>query len=468
MKMQDEQPKMPTDQELARSAIKFKHYLEYVDPLSYTFSNYTEPTHWIRYGWADNFQYNKKTGTLAPRGHLKSTIMHAFLRWKCFRAVHRSEKWLYVSFKQSMAAMHVADIKREMQNNPVYKDLKWLSDAESIVKCTWDGKHIFEITPAGITTFTRGWHGDGVIADDILSDPDNQLKPTVIMKITRIFFDDVWFLPNPGGYLHTIGTPQHKRDLFFELRKRDDVEWNRYPAIMDRKKQLTLWPEQYSWEDLRKEERNRPTSFRKERMCEPVWEVSQFIPEESLLKCVDEQIRNLNVGEEHGITREVVVSGMDLGKKSHPSHLIIFKYNPETKQLVQIHEKWFERTDYYKQINYLNQACEHFKVDLGYYDNTRGEFEGFAEQGKIHRSQKPMNMTTKSQGAMASSLENWVGNTKLRLVNNPRTINQILAVNGELDALETEEGHGDSFWSVAMACMAYDDLQRKKGKVRTG
>ena len=36
---------------------------------------------------------------------------------------------------------------------------------------------------------------------------------------------------------------------------------------------------------------------------------------------------------------------------------------------------------------------------------------------------------------------------------------QILVVNRDLQAAETPNGHGDSFWSIALACLAADKLE---------
>ena len=52
---------------------------------------------------------------------------------------------------------------------------------------------------------------------------------------------------------------------------------------------------------------------------------------------------------------------------------------------------------------------------------------------------------------MASNFERLVLNKRIELINNERMINQILVVNNNLDAIVTPEGHGDSFWSIAMA-----------------
>ncbi len=45
------------------------------------------------------------------------------------------------------------------------------------------------------------------------------------------------------------------------------------------------------------------------------------------------------------------------------------------------------------------------------------------------------------------------------LVDDPRQHNQLLAVNNNLQAVESPQGHGDSFWSVALALPEKDQQQ---------
>lgn len=42
-------------------------------------------------------------------------------------------------------------------------------------------------------------------------------------------------------------------------------------------------------------------------------------------------------------------------------------------------------------------------------------------------------------------------NQTIGILDNRRMIDQVLSVNNDLKAFETSEGHGDSFWSIALA-----------------
>ena len=70
-----------------------------------------------------------------------------------------------------------------------------------------------------------------------------------------------------------------------------------------------------------------------------------------------------------GEDSDQLFAGFDVGKKRHPSHLVIFK--KEGSQLIQIHQSWLDGWSYSDQIQYLNDAAENFPISKGYIDNTR-------------------------------------------------------------------------------------------------
>ena len=58
---------------------------------------------------------------------------------------------------------------------------------------------------------------------------------------------------------------------------------------------------------------------------------------------------------------------------------------------------------------------------------------------------------------MAQIFEHYVSTENLKLLTDERQRQQILSVNNELKAPETPMGHGDAFFSIAMACQAIHD-----------
>ena len=141
-------------------------------------------------------------------------------------------------------------------------------------------------------------------------------------------------------------------------------------------------------------------------------------------------------------------SGFDIGKKRHPSHLVIFSRTGEV--IKQIHQSWLDGWSYSDQIVFLNEVAENYDLDKGYIDNTRGELE---DRG-LHRNWWPMHFSLKTKNTMAHIFEEYINSGNLKLLRDERQKQQILSVNNELKAPNTPMGHGDAFFSIAMALNA--------------
>ena len=94
--------------------------------------------------------------------------------------------------------------------------------------------------------------------------------------------------------------------------------------------------------------------------------------------------------------------------------------------------------------------AENFNITRGYIDNTRGELE---DRG-LNNVWRSMHFSTKSKNTMAQIFEQYVHSGNLKLLSDERQRQQILSVNNELKAPETPMGHGDAFFSIAMALQA--------------
>lgn len=433
----------------------FPEFVRVVLPLSFAEGQFIHAEH-IE-AWARTMQTNPRTVRLAPRGHLKSTTLYAYTMWRIMRTQEMNDSWMYISYNQLLSAYHIRKIKDLVQRNPYFAEIKELTDADSALKYSWDGNVIFEMQPAGILAFKRGWHGN-VICDDILADPDNLLNQTMINKVNRIFFDDVLQLPNPDQCLHVAGTPQHSEDLFYQIRERKELmkfKWEKDQAIVNELEKKTLWPERYPYEYLDNKRKSNPRTFAKEYMCEPVWASDSFLGAEKVLLCVNKGLKcwNLSDANTDKIGTRTVVGGWDLGKKLHPSHFAVFM--EDNKKLVQIYDKWMDRWDYQDQLELVQQAIKSLRIDRILYDATRGELDAMKEQHLIPPELEPIILTSKEQHAIATQLEGAVNGAEIELLNVQRTISELLKVNGELDAIDSDTGHGDSFWSIGLAVKAW-------------
>jgi hypothetical protein len=84
------------------------------------------------------------------------------------------------------------------------------------------------------------------------------------------------------------------------------------------------------------------------------------------------------------------------------------------------------------------------------------------ENGELDDQAYPIVMTSASQDKMASNFDKVVNvneNSKVRLIllNDDRQTRSIISMDANLKAPSSPEGHGDAFWSGALAVQAYFD-----------
>jgi len=366
-----------------------------------------------------------------------------------------------------MSIYHTTNIKQLIQANPYFTQVRIsdrpiiqdLTQGKAFIDYTWGDGSRFRCTPSGILTFNRGWHGDGVICDDILADPTNELNFTVIEKISRTFFEQVMSLPKEGGQIHLVGTAQHQTDLFFQLKPNKRWNWAEYKAILNEKKKRVLWPELFSYKrlcEIRNEELG-DKAFNKEYMCSPVWTEEAYFQRDEIMRVVKDIKESKRPASEYKDKQVQIVAGLDIGKKTHPSHFVIFALTQN--HYTQIYEKFMDAWDYSRQVDFINGLIEFHLIDRLNYDDTRAELEGFRERRLIDsRIWKPIVFKITTKFDMASNFsrlvnhkEEEVHKPQITLLNRQRQIDSILSVNNELKAPESEIGHGDAFWSIALA-----------------
>lgn len=458
MEEQEEQIKELTEH-FSKAKKSFPYFIEHIFPLSFKKKLIVKAPHTFK--WAERIASNSRTATLSARKHLKSITIYAFIMWLIFKMEDGDNfSWLYMSYNQKMSTYHTTNIKQFIQANPCFSDIKDMNQGHSMIDYSWDNGSRFRCMPSGILTFNRGWHGDGVICDDILADPTSELNFGVIDKINTTFREQVMSLPKEGGQVHLVGTAQHAQDLFFQLKDNKSWNWAEYKAITNEAKKETLWSELFSYERLdqiRNEELGEK-AFNKEYMCVPVWSEDAYFKRDELMKVIDTMLEPAKQpAREYKSKKMITVAGLDIGKKAHPSHLVIFTLNNGHYKM--IYEKFMVNWDYSRQVDFINELIEFHGIDKINYDDTRSELEGFRERRIIDPSiWNPVVFKQKSKFEMASNFSRLVNNKengeykpKITLLNRQRMIDSILAVNSELKAAESINGHGDAFWSVALA-----------------
>lgn len=429
--------------------------------------------HFIKGEHVDNsarfLAQNKRTIRVSARNHFKSYAFYAHIMHKIlFELPQKNIEAHYFSFSQDLAGYHISKIKLAVRSNPYFRHLRdKKTTAESVIKYSWDDKFFYSLEPHGLIQFKRGIHCDYIYIDDPFQDPENQLNPTIIKKINEIFKSNILDMPNePDGELHCAGTPQTNEDFFFDpvITKRFAVKV--LPAITENGK--ALWPE---WMDLPELEQKRlertDRIFRREYLCTPVYSTESFFTREYLEK----KVINVDLVSYRASLRYPkqgeIVAGFDIGKKSHPSHLSVFEHRPNQK-IVMIHQKWMDGWSYSNgkafyefaptQLEYLKQVISNFGIDRLYYDNTRGEFESFDEQGLLPKQLVPVVFSQKIKQSMSAAFDKMVERSQIELISDDRLITQICAVTNGLEAIQSTQGHGDAFWSICLALLGIPTL----------
>ena len=399
---------------------------------------------------------HKKTIRVSARNHFKSFSLYAHFMWKLlFEASANPVEAHYMSFNQDLAGYHVGKIRQAIQKNPYYADLKDMKPtAETTLKYTWDGTNYITLSPHGLIQFKRGIHADIIYLDDPFQDPENEMNPVVIRKINEVFKSNILDMPKePDGELHIAGTAQTNDDFYFDkiITRRFAVRIQ--PAINN--DGTALWPEWMNIDELnRKKEERTERIFKREYMCQPVLSTKAFFNKEKIVEnIVNKDLSNLSIRVKQRHSTSLVIAGFDIGKKTHPSHLSVFQL--VNNRLIMLHHTFMDGWSYSNgkefydsaptQLEYLKLAIENFGIHELYYDNTRGEFESFVEQGLLPRQMIPVVFTSKLKNTSATSFDRLVEKKQMEIVNDDRLISQICAVTGDLQAAATPQGHGDCY-----------------------
>lgn len=462
-------------QNLSRGMLDFSFFL--VEIFARSFDDFTDGYYIKRVG--DYYQRYRNTARISARDHFKSTGLYAQFMQALLKDSHTGSENHYFSYQEGMSKYHIAKIKELVRRNPYFQGIHdKKGPAEGVIMYYWlddYGEPLPYITlePHGLLSFKRGIHCKRVYVDDPLRDPENKLNPTVIEKVNRIIFTEILDMPHKdNGECHIVGTPQTWQDFFFDPRMKLKFKVWIQPAIISEAEQKVIWPEWRDFAELcRRRDLRGVKIFNQEYMCKPVYAENSYFEEQQLFDVINSDLKNWALNEEwdeefeNKLKTYDVVGGWDLGKKAHPSHFAIFLHDAQQNKDIQIHQAFFDNWDYFRQLEYTDKAIKKFHINELSYDATRGELEGFKEQDMLSGVYRPVVFSQKTKNGMASSLQKKVNGTKIKeengerivtdrrveLIDDSRQINQILAVDNDLDAMASPEGHGDAFWSIAMA-----------------
>ena len=394
-----------------------------------------------------------------PRGHFKSTILgHAFSVWRLLTAP-RDMAVLYLSYSDGMAKYHISEINKTITRNPIIPELLINRNPHADFSARfYKNNQPMDIMHGGLFSFKRGMHVNGaLIADDVLRDPENPLNVGQITKVEDHFMTESMFIPLKTAPVIVVGTPMMPGDLLAKLQDDERFKSRVLPALDPVPGRRVLAPEIMDEKYLLAQQKARPKSFASEFMLVPHFATESYFSEEDILKCEDDTLRSAPALKEFKDweSGDLLFGGFDVGKKRHPSHLVIFRKHGD--KIEQVHSSFLDGWSYSDQIEYLNEVADNFNLTSGYIDNTRGELE---DRG-LDTRWLAMNFTKKSKNTMASVFENFVHSGILKLIKDERQKQQILSVSNELKAPNTPMGHGDAFFSIAMALQAVHNTGNK-------
>jgi hypothetical protein len=502
------------DKEILKASIyDFENFCMYVLPCSYEKESlFKFELNWHHHIWCRDIQSKARVCEIGPRYSLKSTICgHAQTMWRMLRF----NFGMYVSYRDDLAAHHLSIIRGLISENRFFTKFKDLNK-QSVKSLHYQlGERRIEVLGAGIFTAVRGLHPAFVILDDILPDSTEGLAtPSELQRIEKTYNGAHASLPVKGGSLTIVGTPQDPRDILHSVKKRKGYLWRKLPAEdgcvfdigasdyvdfvmagvdagkigvnavnrftdveVEGESIATGWRYDCLWANYDKawlhEQRDaiKAKAYSREFMCQPASLSDSYFKVGDIEGIIDKSLPRCTM--EYPYIRsnpdEVIIAGMDIGKKQHPSHLSVFRKEGETK--IQICSIYLEDMDYTAQVEYVNRMIEVFGIDSLYWDNTRGELE---DRGLEPTICKPVvfsvrdSKTTDARGKlkMATALEGEVNHRHVRLLDDDRQKSQIIQVRNDLKSASTEEGHGDAFFSWMLAVAAEIDA-RKTAQART-
>ena len=345
---------------------------------------------------------NKNYVAILPRFHFKSTLLgHGFSIWRLLKAT-RDTSILYLSYSDTMARYHISEINKTVQRNPVLMEMLTARNtrAEFQFRYTFNSKPV-EILHGGLFSFKRGMHVNGaLIADDILRDPENPLQLGEINKIEDHFMTETMFIPNREAPVIVLGTPMLPDDLLSKLQRDDRFTSRVLPALDPTPTRRVLMPDLFDEPWLLAQQKARPKSFASEFLLQPSFQTESYFNRKDISACEDSNLRTYSAHKKYEKQpNEQLFAGFDVGKKRHPSHLVIFSRTDD--ELKQINQTWLDGWTYSDQIKFLNEVAQNFQLEKGYIDNTRGELEDRGLEQVWH----PMTFTLKSKNTMAHILE---------------------------------------------------------------
>lgn len=157
-----------------------------------------------------------------------------------------------VSYAEDQARKNLARIRRYIETVP---ELRWLYPQSKAF--VWEAGRLQTSNLGTIETFgfgssLRGGHYDRVIVDD----PTKDHWTISVEEQENFFYGVLWPAIRKTGRLAVVGTPVDRADLMERLETNAEIPHYKFPCINAAGE--SLWPEQYTLEDLARKKSRMP------------------------------------------------------------------------------------------------------------------------------------------------------------------------------------------------------------------
>jgi phage FluMu gp28-like protein len=261
-----------------------------------------------------------------------------------------------------------------------------------------------------------------------------------------------------GGSFTVASTPKGKRGLFYdqyrlavsEQSSRNDIRaYDMCPSSIS----PLISNDYLEGERLNLSE----LEFQQEYEGQFVEVVDTYIVMNTIMACVDSQLRLLTQGE----PSSKYLLGLDLAKQKDESVVILLERLRDGVLVVRYIAAW-SKMDYSEQLGRLRLVASQFKITGGCVDQT-GVGQPIVDELKtVIPNIVGINFTQQSKVDLASGLLTLLEQRKLRLPNDKKLIMQLnglryrVSRNGSVlfESPEKDRLHDDYLWALALACHA--------------
>jgi len=194
---------------------------------------------------------HRKSRVLAPREHLKTTSVLAYLLKRIFTRTYPLEI-SYYHINEKMATEKLRKLRRIIESNEILSEILQLDDAKSLREDQIILSDETIIQPLSWEMGVVGKHPHVIVLDDVIdrkviySDEANQ-------KAIDKFYSDIYPMiskDDPDRQIIIIGTAQRQDDLYHNLPA--DFYCATYKAIINEKKKQVLAPDLFTYKQLTK------------------------------------------------------------------------------------------------------------------------------------------------------------------------------------------------------------------------